>query len=98
MCFFQAIGNGTFEMPAPKNPADWEMVSDTSNIVTNLKKILCNIVSDKTGLLASIINDAALASIEQTRDIEKTKKRKEQRIAKNNKMLKRAGIDQITGI
>ena len=85
-------------MPAPKNPADWEMVSDTSNTVTNLKKILCNIVSDRTGLLASIINDAALASIEQTRDIEKTKKRKEQRIAKNNKMLKRAGIDQITGI
>ena len=82
-------------MPAPKNQSEWEMVGDSSSIVTNLKNILCDIVSERTGLLVSIINDAAQASIEQTKDNEKNKKRKEQRIAKSNKMLKRAGLKPI---
>ena len=82
-------------MPAPKSELEWETVGDSSTIVTDLKNLLNDIVSERTGLLASIINDAAQASIDQTKENEKTKKRKEQRIAKSNKMLRRAGLDPV---
>ena len=51
-------------MPAPKNESEWETVGDSSSIVTDLKNLLNDIVSERTGLLASIINDAAQASID----------------------------------
>ena len=82
-------------MPAPKSELEWESVGDSSTVVTDLKNLLTDIVSERVGLLASIINDAAQASIDQTKENEKTKKRKEQCIAKSNKMLRRAGLDLV---